>query len=290
MYKIVTKASAAALLHNTKSQLLASGARGTFSLGMVENISRDPDLFGKNHSEQLFATIESENEIVAISFCIPPLAVNLFCFSQNPPFAPDIISCLANYLHHNWNRNIVNAIFSEFEIAEKFAELWMSLSGKKISKRFHQSMYSLSKVLIKPSSGSLKAATSSDFELVQKWYSEFSVEALQKVFTESDKERLQKRISSGKMFLWISEEGIPVSMAGTPRKTENSNSVGPVYTPVEFRKRGYATSLVAALSQKCLDEGSEMCTLFADMANPTSNKIYHNIGYEKVCELLELSF
>jgi len=90
--------------------------------------------------------------------------------------------------------------------------------------------------------------------------------------------------------LWITEDGNPVSMAGTPRQTQNSTNIGPVFTPMELRKRGYATSLVAALCQKCLNEGSEMCTLYTDLSNPTSNKIYQNIGFQKVCEFLELSF
>jgi len=79
-------------------------------------------------------------------------------------------------------------------------------------------------------------------------------------------------------------------MAGTPRKTQNSTFIGSVYTPLEFRKSGYASSLVATLSQKSLDDGFEFCVLISDLANLTSNKIYQNIGFKKVCELLELSF
>jgi len=293
MYKIVKKSSAAALLDVTKSLLLATGARGVYALGTLENLSRDLDLFGKNYEDHFFATIESEKEIVAISFILPPctaLHSNLFCFSQNPPFAQDIISSLANFLYLNWKRDILGGIFSECGLAEKFAEVWISLTGKQISGRSHQAMYTLSKVLIQPStSGSLKSATPSDYEMLLKWSIDFYSGHLD-TFTESDKERLQKKISQGNIFLWVTEEGIPVSMTGTPRKTETSVYIGSVYTPMEFRKRGYATSLVAAVCQKCLNEGFEMCTLFAEMENPTSNKIYQNIGFEKVCEFMAINF
>jgi len=288
MYKIVKKSSAAALLDVTKSLLLATGERGVYALGQLENLARDPLLFGKNY-EQFFATVESENGIAAISYIMPPFAhnSNLFCFSQNPPFVKEIVSSLVNYLYYNWNRDLVSGIFSECGMAEKWAEEWTLLSGKKIANSIHQAMYSLSNVLIQPSTtGSLKIASSSDFELLLQW----SIKCRQENFTESDKERLQKRISQGKMFLWKTEEGIPVSMAGIPRNTENSVYFGAVYTPPEFRKRGYATSLVATLSQKCLDEGYERCILFADLANPTSNKIYQKIGFQKIGEYLELSF
>jgi len=39
---------------------------------------------------------------------------------------------------------------------------------------------------------------------------------------------------------------------------------------------------VSALSQKLLDSGYERCSLFTDLANPTSNSIYQKIGYRPV--------
>jgi hypothetical protein len=36
---------------------------------------------------------------------------------------------------------------------------------------------------------------------------------------------------------------------------------------------------VAALSRHALAEGAERCALFTDLANPTSNKIYAEVGY-----------
>ena len=41
---------------------------------------------------------------------------------------------------------------------------------------------------------------------------------------------------------------------------------------------------VAALSQRMLDEGYKTTTLYTDLANPTSNKIYQEIGYEQIAE------
>jgi predicted GNAT family acetyltransferase len=58
--------------------------------------------------------------------------------------------------------------------------------------------------------------------------------------------------------------------------------IGPVYTPPEARNRGYASALVAAISQAQLDAGRRFCFLFTDLANPTANHIYQAIGYEPV--------
>jgi predicted GNAT family acetyltransferase len=58
--------------------------------------------------------------------------------------------------------------------------------------------------------------------------------------------------------------------------------VSGVYTPVEERGHGYASANVAAISARALDAGALACMLFADKANPTSNKIYQAIGYRPV--------
>jgi RimJ/RimL family protein N-acetyltransferase len=80
---------------------------------------------------------------------------------------------------------------------------------------------------------------------------------------------------------WV-EAGDPVAYATYGRSVEGWVSIGPVYTPPEHRGRGYATSLVAEMSAAALAEGRVGCTLFTDLANPTSNAIYERIGYRRV--------
>jgi predicted GNAT family acetyltransferase len=68
-------------------------------------------------------------------------------------------------------------------------------------------------------------------------------------------------------------------MASRTRRTRHGSTVSLVYTPPDQRRKGYATACVAALSQIILDSGKDFCTLFTDLANPTSNDIYIKIGY-----------
>jgi predicted GNAT family acetyltransferase len=75
-----------------------------------------------------------------------------------------------------------------------------------------------------------------------------------------------------------------VALAGKSRITPHGACIGPVYTPVERRCRGYAPALTAALSQHILDGGKQFVTLFTNLANPTSNSIYMKIGYTPVCD------
>ena len=57
-----------------------------------------------------------------------------------------------------------------------------------------------------------------------------------------------------------------------------------VYTPPEFRRRGYATACVGELSRMLLESGWEFCALFADLANGTANRVYQRIGYRPACD------
>jgi predicted GNAT family acetyltransferase len=82
----------------------------------------------------------------------------------------------------------------------------------------------------------------------------------------------------------------PVSLAGYGGPTRHGIRIGPVYTPPAERRRGYASACVAALSQQLLDRGRRFCFLFTDLANPTSNHIYQQIGYRPVSDVDEYRF
>ena len=81
-----------------------------------------------------------------------------------------------------------------------------------------------------------------------------------------------------------------MSLAGAGGLTPNGIRVGPVYTPPELRGRGYASNLVAGVSQLQLDAGRTFVFLFTDLANPTANQIYQEIGYEPVNDVDEYAF
>jgi predicted GNAT family acetyltransferase len=70
-----------------------------------------------------------------------------------------------------------------------------------------------------------------------------------------------------------------VSFVGMNRPIAGVVRIGPVYTPPEHRRRGYAGSAVAAASRLALGNGARVCMLLTDDTNPTSNKIYAEVGY-----------
>ena len=133
--------------------------------------------------------------------------------------------------------------------------------------------------------GTLRVATADDLDLVTDWVSAFEREALSSVLPiQSTRAVAERRVDAGEVFLWCDPE--PRTMAGSARPTKRAVAVNAVYTPPEWRRRGYATACVAAVSELLLARGFELCVLYTDLANPTSNAIYSSIGYRPLRDFL----
>ena len=88
------------------------------------------------------------------------------------------------------------------------------------------------------------------------------------------------RVRVGEFHIW-ELDGIVVTIASTGG-TARVRQIGSVYTPPDRRKRGFASALVAAVSQRFLDAGAWGVSLGTDPGNTTSNRIYQTIGYRRV--------
>jgi hypothetical protein len=136
----------------------------------------------------------------------------------------------------------------------------------------------------------MRRARADERDLVAEWFRAFIREALREDGAEA-REVAEFWLTKPGRFLYVWEDGgRPVSMTGASGRTPNGIRIGAVYTPPELRGRGYASSLVAAVSQAQLDSGLRFCFLYTDLANPTSNHIYAEIGYEPVCDVDEYRF
>ena len=108
------------------------------------------------------------------------------------------------------------------------------------------------------------------------------------VLKESQLAGAQRLTSSQNLWLW-EVEGTVVSMANIAHRSPRHGRINQVYTPHEKRKRGYASALVAAISQKLLDEGLTP-VLYADILYGASNKVYRSIGYKERGSVTEYDF
>jgi len=184
---------------------------------------------------------------------------------------------------------ILQGVVGPIEVAKKFTELWKTNSNIGM----HQGIYQLDSV-IHPEydSGNMRLATFDDHELVRS----LSLGFIQDCFPGNESkekeadEAANSNLKNKTLYLWLNKNYEIVSMAGKNRESKNGATISWVYTPIEFRNHGYASKVVASLSQKILDEGKLFCNLFTDLLNPTSNSIYQKVGYRKVGESMHLQF
>lgn len=173
------------------------------------------------------------------------------------------------------------------EDTKLFVELWHERTGQPYHLRMQQGIYRLTKVIpVLNVSGEYRVATVNERELIVDWVLAFAAEALNENISRDDyaaivDRKLENNVTNCLRLWW--DNGEPVSMITSTRPTPNGVCVTWVYTPPDLRGRGYASALTAAISQELLDSGKKFCFLYTDMSNPTSNKIYQNIGYELVC-------
>jgi predicted GNAT family acetyltransferase len=164
--------------------------------------------------------------------------------------------------------------------ARSVAEAWAAATGGVTSVAMRQAMHQLRTVTgpSRPARGELRGATEGDRNSLIEWMSAFAEEA--GVPGSDDAERMvDGRLRHGGLFLW--DDGGPVSMIGVQPQVAGVVRIGPVYTPPERRRHGYAGAAVAEASRRALEGGADSCMLFTDLANPTSNKIYSEVGYRR---------
>ena len=173
--------------------------------------------------------------------------------------------------------------------ARALAETWCERSGGSARVLMRQALHSLEEVRDppRPASGSLRLPRPDERSLLEAWNEAFVLEAgLPR--TGRVAAMVEQRLRHDGLLLW--EDGAPVSMVGMNPPVAGAVRIGPVYTPPGHRRRGYAGSAVAAISRRALAAGATRCLLFTDLANPTSNKIYAEVGYVRGAEWDDYEF
>ncbi len=99
---------------------------------------------------------------------------------------------------------------------------------------------------------------------------------------------IQREIDNKQLFVWKNNMGKVVSVARY-EKIGNFGKISQVYTPGEFRKKGYASSLVHKLTQFLLDKGM-IPVLFIDSSYKPSKYLYQKMGYKKELDLVRFEW
>jgi uncharacterized protein len=268
-----------AFLESAEPLLLEDEARHNLILGIGSTLRDHPDVYPHF---QLWL-IRDGREIAGAALRTPPHNLVL-ARARND----EALELLADAVDDE-----LPGVVGALPEVETFAARFSARTGARADVRFAQGVYALTRVQdVAAVPGRMRAATPVDRPLLLEWFSDFSIEALHE--DEPDELRLAQgvdhrlRASDAGLVLW--DDARPVSLAGFGGVTPHGIRIGPVYTPPALRGRGYASALVAQLSSDLLAQGREFCFLYTDLANPTSNRIYERIGYERVCESAELTF
>lgn len=125
-------------------------------------------------------------------------------------------------------------------------------------------------------------------ELVTEWYGAFCTEVGEPDTPEQLAAQTRERLGRGEIRVWRRPDGVPVAMAALSVSIEGMSRISLVYTPKEYRRRGYAGAVTAELCRNGLEAGIEHILLFTDLANPTSNALYQRIGFQPVSDAVVL--
>jgi GNAT superfamily N-acetyltransferase len=174
--------------------------------------------------------------------------------------------------------------------AQAVARAWRRATGRTTIDHLSQLLHVL-KTLREPPrpAGQWRRAGVADIGMCADWLVAFSAEA--GVTAGGDPHALTSRtVESGRLFLW--EAGVsPVSMVANSPVVAGVVRVGPVYTLPQHRNRGYGRRLTYEVTREALAAwGATTAVLYTDLANPVSNSIYRQIGFEPFQKHAEIHF
>jgi predicted GNAT family acetyltransferase len=175
----------------------------------------------------------------------------------------------------------VRGVGGEGSIVDAFVDAWKTTTGGSATVRLNQWLYRLGELVAPTVAGTARRADPRDRDLLVRWFEEF--------FTELDGVRgdteaaVDARLDSGAVWLWESS-GTCVSIAAATPVVAGMARIGPVYTPPDRRRHGYASAATAAASADAIARGAEQVLLYADAANPTSNSIYQKVGFRRIAD------
>lgn len=269
--KTIRHASPAAFLDAAREFLTAREALNNIFFGIAG------DAVGGRYADgdNLWLTAHAGDAVVGAAFQTPPWELALAHGSSR-----EVVTALAREaLSHR------DDALDGLRVPAPYVSM-LTTDDRAYARVEAQGIYALTQVVAPdPVAGSMRAAVAADLPRVVEFARGFAEDT---GAVRSDGDALAARVEavlrSGAFVVW-ELDGALVSMAASRGPTPNGIRISWVYTPPELRGRGYASAVVAALSQRELDAGRRFCFLFTDLANPTSNKIYQRVGYRQVGDL-----
>ncbi len=284
MHEIVQHDHAQDLLTLSGPCLESRESENNLPLGLAHTLARDPRYFGDD--PPLLLSILENGIPVGVAVRTPPRKIVLSRFDAE-------IEAAVNRLvkHLRSNPMMVPGIVGPERESQCFADRWSeAIPGLAATISTRLRVFEARRIVDVPlAPGCLRRAGMEDLPLMSEWIEGFAREALgEKSDPGKALDKAEKYIEERNLFVW--DHGGPVSIARESRPMKHGTVISLVYTPPERRDRGYATSCVYRLTKKLLAGRYQFCSLFTDLANPTSNHIYPRVGYVPLGDTLEFDF
>jgi GNAT superfamily N-acetyltransferase len=129
-----------------------------------------------------------------------------------------------------------------------------------------------------------RRATVQDVPLLTGWRLDYCLEALAAVPDAALQAQAEADIAAwaaaGDVFLLTGADGACLSMATHNARIPDTVQIGGVWTPQQWRGRGYARAVVAGALLAARDDGAKLAVLFTGKENEPARRAYLALGFK----------
>ncbi len=185
------------------------------------------------------------------------------------------------------SRDMVNAF------VEGYVESKSAGSRRALAEERRDLLYELEELVTPDVEGRGRPARAGEIDVLTEMFAQFWREVEGAPLSPADaRNGVKKSVTDGRLFCWEMDGDIVAIAGHAPIITTEEvtiGRVGPVFTPPEFRRRGFGGAVTAYVTRHLIEKGARVM-LFTDAANPMSNGIYQAIGYRLVDEVIQTHF
>ena len=190
---------------------------------------------------------------------------------------------------YRWVREsavVPNRVTSEPEFADSISALWLENDGKTVALEHHHNIYRLDSPIRAAASadGFLRFARKDEASLVREWGAWYSQEkpAFLNIGTF-----FQRKLDQGELLVW--DDDGPTTIMTLSAKTKSGIRISGLYTPLQFRGKGYASALVAEVCSQQFTLGRAFITLSAQKDDPVE-RMYQRLGFYRIGERKSITY
>lgn len=274
MFKCFSFTNVRDFFNECESFLLECEVRNDFVIGsahMAKDIAQATD-------DSIMIVVKREGSVEGVMFKLKK-HTRVFITKINK----DAIKGLCEYIVDNDIK--LPGVFGDSKTCDLICKNMKKINGFKFRIEMDYWLYKATSINIPniENECSVEVATEDNCQILRKYNEMFYRESSNndEDFVEMFKDTYLRYIKNKSLYILKNENGVILSIVAISRRTDRYSSIGMVYTPDEFRGRGYAGYLTSVISKREIDLG-KICTLKTNIENKISNYVYKKIGYEVI--------